>query len=98
LPKLCRGAHEGQRLLTLDRVLCPLESLRCESGSLTSLGETDIDNRPTADVSVFTALKSTIMKWSGVMPVTSLTVSMVQPGSRPACPRLVLKRTFSACP
>lgn len=35
------------------------------------------------------------MKWSTVMPVTALTVSIVQPGFRPSWPRLVLKRTFS---
>lgn len=32
------------------------------------------------------------MKWSGVMPVSSLTVAIVQPGSRPSWPRLVLNR------
>ena len=49
---------------------------------------------PTAVVSVLTALKSATMKWSAWMPVTSVTVRMVQPGVRPSWPRLVLKRTF----
>ncbi|MGX1120145.1 hypothetical protein RKD37_005508 [Streptomyces ambofaciens] len=40
-----------------------------------------------------TALKSAIMKWSGLMPVASATVRMVQPASRPWSPRLWLKRT-----
>lgn len=43
---------------------------------------------------VFTALKSTIMKWSTDTPVIFLTVRMVQPGSRPSWPRLTLKRAF----
>ncbi len=47
----------------------------------------------TAVVRVFTALKSTIMKWSGWMPLNALTVFMVQPGSRSLSPRLRLKRT-----
>ncbi|CAM5726968.1 hypothetical protein STENM223S_02246 [Streptomyces tendae] len=47
---------------------------------------------PTAEVSVFTALKSATMKLSGLMPVSSVTVRMVQLGVRPLCPRLVLKR------
>ncbi len=49
---------------------------------------------PTAVVSSLTALKSTIMKWSGLRPVMFSTVFMVQPGSRPFWPRLVLKRSF----
>lgn len=40
-----------------------------------------------------TALKSATMKLSGVTPVSSVTVRMVQLGVRPLWPRLVLKRT-----
>lgn len=48
---------------------------------------------PTAVLRFFTALKSTIMKWSTWMPVICCTVRIVQPGSRPSWPRLSLNRT-----
>ncbi len=51
---------------------------------------------PTAVDRVFTALKSTIMKWSTFTPVSSSTVFIVQPGSRPLSPRLRLNRTCCA--
>ncbi len=47
---------------------------------------------PTALVSVLTALKSATMKLSGLTPVSSVTVRMVQLGVRSSWPRLVLKR------
>lgn len=50
---------------------------------------------PTAVVSDLTALKSAIMKWSTFSPVISWTVFIVQPGSRPSWPRLVLNRCCS---
>lgn len=53
-----------------------------------------ISTPPTAVDSSFTALKSTIMKWSTFRPVIFLTVFMVQPAFRPSWPRLWLKRTF----
>ncbi|MEY9488210.1 hypothetical protein RKD26_004004 [Streptomyces calvus] len=73
-------------------VCSPLGSFRCESGSSISFAR-HTSTPPTADVSVLTALKSATMKLSGLMPVSSVTVRMVQLGVRPLWPRLVLKRT-----
>lgn len=64
-------------------------------GSFTGLARHTL-TPPTAVDSSLTALKSAIMKWSTLSPVSALTVRMVQPGSRPSWPRLVLKRTFAS--
>ncbi len=73
-------------------VWVPLDSFRCESGSSMSFAR-HTSTPPTALVSVLTALKSATRKLSGVIPVSSVTVRMVQLGVRPLWPRLVLKRT-----
>ena len=78
------GADEGEGLLALD-VRLPAGRFSCDFVSSTALAR-QTSTPPTAVVSVFTALKSAIMKWSSVMPVTALTVRMVQPGSRPLLP------------
>ncbi len=91
LPKLCRVRRKA-RACSPSTVDSPFGRTSFDSLSLTAL-VTQTSTPSTADVSVLTALKSAIMKWSGAMPVASFTVRMVQPASRPPSPRLRLKRT-----
>ncbi len=91
LPKLLR-VRTNARACSPSTVDSPAGRTSLDCLSLTGFS-TQTSTPSTAVVSVFTALKSAIMKWSGWMPVFSLTVRMAQPGSRPFSPRLRLKRT-----
>ncbi len=91
LPKLLR-VRTNARACSPSTVDSPAGRTSLDCLSFTGFS-THTSTPSTAEVSVFTALKSAIMKWWGWMPVFSFTVSMVQPGSRPLSPRLRLKRT-----
>ncbi len=90
-PTACR-VRTNASACSPSMVCVPFDSFRCESGSSMSLPR-QTSTPPTALVSVLTALKSATMKLSGLTPVSSVTVRMVQLGVRPSWPRLVLKRT-----
>ncbi len=90
-PTACR-VRTNASAFSPEMCCIPFFRFRCESGSLMSLPR-QTSTPPTAVVSVLTALKSATMKLSGVMPVSSVTVRMVQLGVRSSWPRLVLKRT-----